>query len=96
MKSISPINLFYNGKNATAEIFELYCITDNLKDAAQFYYSLRQKDDQPSGTVISSGNLLMNNDDYANNWNTNDEAYSWAANKLGLTITGDYVNPEFK
>jgi hypothetical protein len=35
----------------------------------------------------------MEGTEYQNNWSTNDEAYTWSANKLGLTITGEYVMP---
>jgi len=96
MKTIQPINLFYNGKNVSGSIFELYCINDNLINAAEFYYSIRMSDDQPNGTIISSGNIVMTGEDYTNNWNTNDDVYNWAASKLSLTITGNYVPPTTK
>jgi hypothetical protein len=93
MKTIQPINIYYNGQNVFGSIFQLYCISDNLINTAEFYYSIRMSDNQPNGTNISSGNIVMNGDDYTNNWNTNDDAYYWAASKLSLTITGDYIPP---
>jgi hypothetical protein len=93
MKTISPITIWDNGTNKSATIFGLQCIFDNCSTIAKFYYTLSMADANPYGTLISSGNLLMEGTEYQNNWSTNDEAYTWAAGKLGLTITGNYVMP---
>jgi len=89
MKTIQPILIWVNGKIDSATILNLTCINDNMFDSAIFYFQLF------SETLIelSNGNLTMSLPDYATDWATNDAAYNWAATKLNLVITGDYVAP---
>jgi hypothetical protein len=86
MKTIQPINIWVNGKNDNATIFNLTCIHDNLFDSAVFYYELKDN----AFITIAIGNLTMVEPDYTADWTTNNSAYLWAATKLNLVITGDY------
>jgi hypothetical protein len=85
MKTIEPVNIWYNGKTDSAIIFNLTCINDNLFDNAIFYYELKDS----AFITIADGNLTMSLPDYATDWQTNDAAYLWAATQLNLVITGD-------
>jgi hypothetical protein len=87
MKTIQPISIWVNGKNDSATIFNLTCINDNLFDSAIFYFELKDS----AFVTIAIGNLTIFLPDYATDWATNDAAYNWAASKLNLVITGDYV-----
>lgn len=93
MKTIIPINVWNNGSVQSATIFDLYIISDDLETTAVFYYELK---DQMLYN-LSSGNLTINGDQYQQ-WDAdpsaNEYAYNWAAQQLGLTITGDYIKPE--
>lgn len=84
MKEISPVVFPLN--LGTATILNAYCINDNLKDSATFYYSLLSETE----TQLQQGNLTMTGEDYKL-WVTNDYAYDFVASKLDVTIVGDYV-----
>lgn len=88
MKTINPPQrIWVNGNEVFATIFKLQCIFDNLNNQAQFYYVLYNDE----LIKLVDGNLYMNVPDYLTDWSTNDAAYNWGAEKLGLTITGDYI-----
>jgi hypothetical protein len=89
MKTIQPISIWVNGAIDTATVFNLTCINDNLFDSAIFYYELKDN----TFITIADGNLTMVEPDYTADWTTNNAAYLWAATKLNLDITGDYVAP---
>jgi hypothetical protein len=88
MKKIEPISIWDNGKNQNAEILNAYCINDNLKDSATFYYALLSE----SKAQLAQGNLTMTGEVY-DAWETNEYAYDWIAGQLNLIIIGDYVEP---
>ena len=75
-----PLNL------GVASLLNAYCINDNLKDSATFYYALLSD----TQSQLQQGNLTMTGQDYAG-WVTNDYAYNWVAEQIDVTITGDYV-----
>jgi hypothetical protein len=85
MKTIQPVNIWFNGTIDSATILNLTCINDNLFDSAIFYYQLKDS----AFITIADGNLTMTLPDYATDWQTNDAAYLWAATKLNLVITGN-------
>ena len=92
MKTINPINIWYNGQTIAATIFSMTSISDNLQNSATFYYQLFSASMQQ----LFQGNLSMDATTYAS-YNTSpngsDFAYTWAATQLGITITGNYVPP---
>jgi len=81
MKSIQPIQIWSNGISKEAIHLNAYVVNDNLKDSATFYYSLLTSINE----IISDGNIQMTGSDY-NGWLTNEYAYDFIANKIGLTI----------
>lgn len=90
---IQPVNIWNNGVIKTAERISLKSVYDDLATAANFFYELKNADNQ----TVASGNLIMNGTDYEN-WGSegdiNAEAYQWAAGKLNLTILDPQPVPE--
>ena len=86
MKTIQPVNIWANGVVKAATIFQLYGVSDNLKDSAVFFYALLDS----SLVSLAQGNITMNGTDYEN-YQSNQYAWDWAATTLNLTITGDYI-----
>jgi len=84
MKTISPVVFPLN--LGTAKILNAYCINDNLKDSATFYYALLNDTKSP----LQQDNLTISGKDY-DDWLTNDYAYNWVATQIDVTIVGDYV-----
>jgi hypothetical protein len=95
MKTIQPVNVWFNGQAKEATVLSAYASGDNLSSAASFSYQLFAN---PNPLMVSgleqvaSGALVMSGPDY-DAWETNEYAYDWVAAQLNLTITGDYVPP---
>ena len=85
MKEIQTFTFWANGKTLIASYLFLICNTDNLKDSAQFYWAFYDKIDGLQGNKICEGNITMSGADYEA-WETNDYAWIWAANELGVTV----------
>jgi hypothetical protein len=89
MKNIQEIPTWVKGQAVTATIFNLRPIGGELFQSASFYFALLDSD----LVVTADGNLTMSGEAY-NEWGNDDEyAYNYAAEKLNLVITGDYVKP---
>ena len=89
MKNIQEIPTWVKGQAVTATIFNLRPIGGELFQSATFYFALLDSD----LVVTADGNLTMSGESY-NEWGNDDEyAYNYAAEKLNLVITGDYVAP---
>lgn len=93
MKTIETINVWTNGEIKTAELFRLRVTNDDLDTAADFYYELLEEDNLVEPFVpypIAQGNLSISGSSYTT-WkadtNSNEYAYTWAANQLNLVIT---------
>jgi len=85
MKQIQPIEIWVNGANQTATLFNLIIINDNLLNSATFYWQLLDAD----ANKLADGNLTIGEPDY-NVWGStsdvNQAAYEWAASKLNITL----------
>ena len=85
MKQIQPIQIWVNGQEQTASVFNLIIINDNLTNSATFYWQLLDAD----AVKLQDGNLTMGEPDY-NVWGASADinlaAYQWAATKLNLTL----------
>jgi hypothetical protein len=85
MKQIQPFTLWVNGQQATATLFNLIIINDNLLNSATFYWQLLDAD----AVKLQDGNLTMGEPDY-DVWglsaDINLAAYEWAASKLNITL----------
>ena len=85
MKQIQPLTLWVNGQQATATLFSLIIINDNLSNSATFYYQLLDAD----ASKLADGNLTMGEPDYdvwGSSADINQAAYQWAATELNITL----------
>lgn len=93
MAQIQPVQVWYQGEERQASIFNLISNYDNLKDTATFQYQLIEivtiSPEQENSNVININYLTINGADYqqwdaevdANSW-----VYQWAANQLNLVL----------
>lgn len=85
MKQIQPFNLWVNGQQQTATLFNLIIINDNLLNSATFYWQLLDAD----ASKLADGNLTMGEPQY-DQWgaqpDVNQWAYEWAATQLNITL----------
>jgi hypothetical protein len=92
MRKIESVTAWKNGEQLEANLLNAYIINDNLATACSFYYSLNTSGDGTEamplvlGQVVAEGNITMNGDDYIAWDNSNDQAYSYIAEKLNLTL----------
>lgn len=92
MKSIESVNIWKNGESFEANLLNAYIINDNLATSCTFYYSLCSSGEGTEalplviGQTLADGNVTMSGEDYLNWDNSNDQAYSYIAEKLNLTI----------
>jgi hypothetical protein len=86
MKTITPVSVWTDGGLKQATILNAYAVNVSLNDSATFVYFLISEDLKN----LSSGNLVMDGQDYQD-WEQDIFAWDWIAEKLGVTITGDYV-----
>jgi len=85
MKQIQPIQIWVNGADQTATLFNLIIINDNLTNSATFYWQLLDAD----AVKLADGNLTMGEPDYdvwGSTTDVNQAAYDWAASKLSITL----------
>jgi hypothetical protein len=85
MKQIAPLTLWVNGQQATATLFNLIIINDNLLNSATFYWQLLDAD----ATKLADGNLTIGEPDYdvwGSSADINQAAYQWAATELNITL----------
>lgn len=90
MKTIETINVWTKGEIKTAELFRLKSINDDLSTAADFFYELLETSGVTDPYVIAEGNLSITGSAYTTwkaNADTNEYAYTWAADQLNLVIT---------
>ena len=93
MKLIESVSIWDNGTVLEAKILNTYAINVTLSTSATFYYSLLTENvDLSVGQQVAQGNLTMTGEAYAQ-WEVDSYAWSWVAEQLNLTITGDYVPP---
>jgi hypothetical protein len=85
MKQIQPIQIWVNGQEQTATVFNLIIINDNLLDSATFYWQLLDS----AESKLADGNLTMIEPQY-DQWGTSSDvnqwAYEWAATQLNITL----------
>lgn len=94
MKTIESIQIWDNGQIKTASVLNTNAINILLNQNAYFVYALHSLNENGTlGDIVTSGQLLMNNDEYCK-WTTDDYAWNFVANNLNLTITGDFTPPQ--
>lgn len=89
MKTIETINVWIKGEIKTAEQFRLRSTNDDLATAADFYYELLEVDGVDIPYMVANGNISISGTEYTTwkaNADTNEYAYTWAADQLNLVI----------
>jgi hypothetical protein len=90
MKAINAVQVWKNGEEKQANMFNLVLINDDLATNANFYYQLLASSTNVEGNVstehLADGNSSMSGEDYLDWDGSNDAAYNFVAGKLNLTI----------
>lgn len=92
MKQIETIKIWKNGESQDATILNAYIINDNLATSCSFYYQLCSMGEGSElfitsiGQTLAEGNVTMDGENYLL-WNgDNNDAYSYIAAQLNLTL----------
>jgi hypothetical protein len=93
MAQIQPVQVWYQGEQREATVFNLISNYDNLSDSATFQYQLVEiitiSPEEQNSNVLIIGYLSIYGTDY-NQWDMETDAnawiYNWAADQLGLVI----------
>lgn len=89
MAQIQPVQVWYQGEQKQANVFNCYSSYDNLIDSAIIRYQLIELTEEQTSQTLISDELTINGQDYAD-WDSSTSAnewiYNWAADKLGLII----------
>jgi hypothetical protein len=92
MKQIETIQIWKNGQSQEATILNAYIINDNLATYCSFYYQLCSSGEPTEetplviGQTLADGNVTMDGENYLL-WNgDNNDAYSYIAAELNLTL----------
>ena len=92
MKQIQPVTIWKNGESQEGNLLNAYIINDNLQSSCSFYYSLNASGEGTEamplviGQTLAEGNVTMDGENYLL-WNgDNNDAYSYIATKLNLTL----------
>jgi len=92
MKQIEPITIWKNGQIQEANVLNAYIINDNLATSCSFYYQLCSSGEPTEetplvmGQTLAEGNVTMDGENYLL-WNgDNNDAYSYIAAELNLTL----------
>jgi hypothetical protein len=91
MKTIEPVQVWYNGQEVNATVLNAYASNVELNVSASFYYTLYVVVNNYINQV-NSGVLKMEGQAYQD-WDQDTFAWDWVAAQLNLTITGEYVPP---
>ena len=92
MKSIQPIQIWKNGESQEATILNAYIINDNLATSCSFYYQLCSSGEPTEetpllmGQTLADGNITMSGENYLSWSGDNNDAYSYIAAELNLTL----------
>lgn len=92
MKTIEPVQVWYNGQEVNATVLNAYVTDLRLNVSANFSYHLFFVNENDTLVQVNYGNICMSGQDYQD-WDQDSFAWDWVANSLNLTITGEYVPP---
>jgi hypothetical protein len=93
MKTISDINIYTSEGIKVGKYFDCQSLHDNLKNIAKFSCKIFDE----KWKEIFHTHISMFGEDYlvwGSTEDINESAYLWAATKLSISITGEYVVPE--
>ena len=90
MKTIEPVQVWYNGQEVNATVLNAYAGDVQLNVSANFYYTLFIVNEYNYLNQVNNGMLVMDGQAYQD-WDQDSFAWDWVASKLNLTITGEYI-----
>lgn len=90
MKTIEPVQVWYNGQEVNATVLNAYASNVELNVSASFYYTLYVIVNEYNISQVNSGVLKMEGQAYQD-WDQDVFAWDWVAAQLNLTITGEYI-----
>ena len=95
-KQIQPVSIWTASGVKSAEVFSAIIINDNMSSSATFYYELKAADVTTQdgegndvvtpGAVLQNGNCSMGGADYDAWDDSNDAAYDFIADSIGVTL----------
>jgi hypothetical protein len=92
MAQIQPVQIWYQGEQREATVFNLISNYDNLKNTATFQYQLIEvivTTESENSNVLTINYLTINGVDYEQ-WDAEVDAnawiYQWAADQLNLVL----------
>ena len=92
MRQIEPLQIWKNGESKTASILNAYIINDNLETSCSFYYQLCEggqgTEEMPliQGNTLADGNVTMGGETYLAWSGDNNDAFTYIAEQLNLTL----------
>ena len=92
MKPIQPIIIWKNGESQEANLLNAIIINDNLATYCSFYYQLCSSGEPTEetalvmGQTLADGNITMSGENYLSWSGDNNDAYSYIAAELNLTL----------
>ena len=87
MRNIQPIQIWQNGQFIEVSLLNVKIVYDDLDTSCKFYYQLKNNNQNNLlSQKIVDGNVDLSGQDYLE-WNgSNEDAYSYVAQQLNLTI----------
>jgi len=92
MKQIETIKIWKNGESQEANLLNAYIINDNLQTFCSFYYQLCSSGEGTEAMplvihqTLAEGNVTMSGENYLSWSGDNNDAYSYIASELNLTL----------
>jgi hypothetical protein len=92
MKKIQSVTIWQNGESKNANILQVYINFDDLIGSCSFLYQLCSSNEENEdflltiNQTLANGEIKMIGDDYLEWDGSNEQAYTYIANKLNLTI----------
>jgi hypothetical protein len=93
MKTIEPVQVWYNGQEVNATVLNAYATDVQLNVSANFYYTLSVLVNEYNYPNQVNGGMLKMEGQAYQDWDQDTFAWDWVAAQLNLTITGDYIPP---
>ncbi len=95
MKQIEPVQIWKGGEQFEAIYLNASIVNDNLETACTFYYSLNSGGQGTEampviiGQSLAEGNVTLDGENYLAWSGHNNDAYSYIAEKLNLTLVSE-------
>ena len=92
MAQIQPVSIWKDGVEKQASEINLRIVADDMATSCTFFYELKEGEQEDAdgnvvqGQVLTVGNVQMGGSDYSD-WNgSNEDAYTFVADKLNIIL----------